>query len=324
MPARAVRWGLIGYGDIAEKRVARALRECPGSSLVAVAGRRAEPAAAFAARHGAARSFGDWRELLGDGEIDAVYIATPVRLHAEQAVAAAEAGKHVLCEKPMALDVGGCQRMVDAARRKGVRLGVAYYRHLYPVVRRLRELLASGEIGRAVLGHAQAFEPFDPGPDGPRSWLLRKADSGGGPLMDFGCHRIEVLLDLLGPVERVRGFPAKVRFPEREVEDTCVAYLGFPSGAAAVVSVSHAAQEARDSLEIIGTEGSAHVAVLNQGGLRIVTPAHTREERHPPHPNLHQPLIEDFVDAVLGGRDPAVTGAIGLEVNRVIAAAYAQ
>jgi predicted dehydrogenase len=247
-----------------------------------------------------------------------------VRLHAEQAVAAAEAGKHVLCEKPMALDVDGCQRMVGAARSKGVRLGVAYYRHLYPVVRRLRELLASGEIGRAVFGHAQAFEPFNPAPDGPRSWLLRKADSGGGPLMDFGCHRIEVLLDLLGPVERVRGFPSKVRFPEREVEDTCVVHLSFPSGAAAVLSVSHAAQEARDSLEIFGTEGSAHVGVLNQGGLRIVTPAHTREERHPPHPNLHQPLIEDFVDAVLWGRDPAVTGEIGLEVNRVIAAAYAQ
>ena len=142
--------------------------------------------------------------------------------------------------------------------------------------------------------------------------------------MDFGCHRIEVLMDLLGPVERVRGFPAKVRFPEREVEDTCVAHLGFASGAAAVLSVSHAAQEARDCLEIFGTEGSAHVDVLNQGGLRILTPAHTREERHPPHPNLHQPLIEDFVDAVLRGRAPAVTGEIGLEVNRVIAAAYAQ
>jgi len=323
MPARAVRWGLIGCGDIAEKRVARALRECPASSLHAVAGRRAEQAADFAARHGAARSYPDWRELLEDGDIDAVYLATPVRLHAEQAVAAAEARKHVLCEKPMALDVDGCQRMVDAARGNGVRLGVAYYRHLYPVVRRLRELLASGEIGRPVLGHVQAFEPFVPPPDGRRSWLLRKADSGGGPLMEFGCHRIEVLLNLLGRVERVKGFPANVRFPEREVEDTCVAYLGFPSGAAAVLSVSHAAQEARDSLEIFGSEGSAHVDVLNQGGLRIVTPAHTREERHPPHPNLHQPLIEDFVDAVLTGRDPAVTGEIGLEVNRVIAAAYA-
>jgi predicted dehydrogenase len=324
MPAGRVRWGLIGYGDIAEKRVARALRECAGSSLVAVAGRRPELAAAFAARHGATRSYGDWRELLRDGEVDAVYVATPVHLHAEQAVAAAQAGKHVLCEKPMALDAGACQRMVDAARSKHVRLGVAYYRHLYPVVRRLRELLASGEIGRAVLAHAQAFELFDPAPEGPRSWLLRKADSGGGPLMDFGCHRIEVLLDLLGPVERVRGFPANVRFPEREVEDTCVAHLSFPSGAAALVSVSHAAQGTRDSLEIFGTEGSAHVDVLNQGGLRIVTPAHTREERHPPHPNLHQPLIEDFVDAVVQGRDPAVTGDIGLEVNRVIAAAYAQ
>jgi predicted dehydrogenase len=317
-----VRWGLIGCGDIAAKRVAAALRDGAGSALVAVARARTELAAEFAKRHGARRWHADWRDVLRDPEVDAVYVATPVRLHAEQAVAAAEAGKHVLCEKPMAVDVPACERMVRAARDHRVRLGVAYYRHLYPVIARLRALLASGEIGRPVLAQAQAFEPFAPTAEHPRAWLLRKAESGGGPMMDFGCHRIEVLLDLLGPVAEVRGFPANVRFPERDVEDTCVAHLSFRGGAQAVLTVTHAAFERRDTLEVLGTEGSAQVPVLNEGLLRIVTAAGTREERHPPAANLHQPLVEDFVAAVREGRDPAVTGEAGLEVSRALAAIY--
>jgi predicted dehydrogenase len=319
-----VGWGLVGCGDIAAKRVAAALRQAEGSALVAVARARAELAAEFAERHGAKRWHADWRDLLRDGEVDAVYLATPVRLHAEQAVAAAEAGKHVLCEKPMALDVAGCERMIFAARANGVRLGVAYYRHHYPLVARLRGLVASGEIGEPVLAQVQTFEPFDPGPDHPRAWLLRRSESGGGPMADFGCHRIEVLLDLLGPLAEARGFPDNVRFREREVEDTCVAHLRFRSGAVAVLAVTHAAHERRDTLELFGTRGSAHVSVLNQGGLRIVTATGTREERHPPHPNLHQPLVEDFVAAVREGHEPAVTGEVGLEVARVVAMVYRQ
>ncbi len=319
-----VGWGLVGCGDVAAKRVAAALGQAAGSTLVAVARARAALAAEFAARHGARRWHADWRDVLKDAEVDAVYLATPVRLHAEQAIAAAEAGKHVLCEKPIALDVASGERMLAAARAHGVRLGVAYYRHHYPVIARLRELVASGEIGEPVLAQVQAFEPFDPGPDHPRAWLMRRSESGGGPMADFGCHRLEVLLDLLGPVAEVHGFPDNVRYREREVEDTCVAHLRFRNGAVAVLAVTHAASEPRDTLEIFGTLGSAHVSVLNQGTLRVVTAAGTREERHPPHPNLHLPLVEDFVAAVRENRDPSVTGEVGLEVARVIARIYGE
>jgi predicted dehydrogenase len=319
-----VRWGLIGCGDIAAKRVAEALRRSAGSALVAVARARRELAADFAERHGARRWHGDWKALLRDDEIDAVYIATPVHLHAEQAVAAARAGKHVLCEKPMALDVAGSERMLAEARARGLRLGVAYYRHHYPVVARLRQLLASGELGQPVLAQVQAFEAFDVPRDHPRAWFLRRAEAGGGPMADFGCHRIEVLLDLLGPVAEAQGFPDNVRFRERDVEDTFVARMRFRSGAVALLGVTHAVHERRDTLEIFGTRGSAHVGVLNQGDLRVLTASGVREERHPPHPNLHQPLVEDFVAAVREGREPAVTGEVGLEVTRVLARLYGQ
>jgi predicted dehydrogenase len=319
-----VGWGLIGCGDIAAKRVAAALRDSPNSALVAVARARAELAAQFAKEHGARRSHADWRDLLRDDEVDAVYLATPVALHVEQAIAAAEAGKHVLCEKPMALEVKDCARMIDAARDNHVRLGLAYYRHHYPVIARMREILASGEIGQPVIAQAQAFEPFNPTPDHPRAWLLRKSASGGGPMADFGCHRIEVLLDLLGPVKETRGFPSNVRFKDREVEDTCVAHLGFESGAQAMITVTHAARERRDTVEIIATEGSVNVPVLNDGLLRVITRESVREEQHPPHANLHQPLVEDFVAAVRAGRESAVPGETGLEVQRVLADIYAE
>jgi predicted dehydrogenase len=317
-------WGLLGCGDIAAKRVAGALRDAPGSALVAVARARAELAEAFARAHGARRSHADWRDLLRDPEVEAVYVATPVRWHAGQAVAAAEAGRHVLCEKPMALDAAECDRMIAAARANGVRLGVAYYRHHYPVVARLRALLASGALGRPVLARAECFERFDAAPDHPRAWFLRRSESGGGPMMDFGCHRIEVLLDLLGSVRAVEASLANVLFRERDVEDTCVARLDFGSGASAVLTVTHAAAERRDHFELVGTEGSAHVPVLNDGRLRLVTPAGTREEQHPPHANLHQPLVDDFVRAVREGRDPAVSGEVGREVSRVLDAIYAR
>jgi predicted dehydrogenase len=319
MSGHTVRWGLVGCGDIARKRVAPALRDAPGSALLAVARAQSEQAEAFARDFGAAGWHADWRDLVRDERIDAVYIATPVDLHADQTVAAAEAGKHVLCEKPMALDLASCDRMIAACRANDVRFGVAYYRHFYPVVLRMREILASGEIGRPALAEALAFEWFDPPADFPARWRLDRARSGGGPMFDFGCHRLEVLLHLLGGAERASGLMANGLFA-REIEDTCVAHLQFAGGACAILAVSHAARESRDTLDVYCSGGSLHVPVLNQELLRVVTPTGAREETLPPHPNLHQPLVEDFVAAVRGGREPAVGGETGREVNRLLAA----
>src|SRR6185369_14041146 len=144
----------------------------------------------------AARSYADWHDLIVDPDVHAVYVATPVHLHSEQTIAAAEAGKHVLCEKPMAMNTAECDRMIAACRTNGVQLGIAYYRHFYPVVLRVKEIIASGEIGKLVLAQVNAFQRFNPQPGDDRHWLVEKAKAGGGPMMDFGCHRIEILLNL--------------------------------------------------------------------------------------------------------------------------------
>src|SRR4051794_25081955 len=120
----SLAWGLIGAGDIVRKRVAGALRHGTGCHLVAVSRARADLVDAFAREVGALRAYADWRDLVAGEAVEAVYVATPVHLHARQTIAAAEAGKHVLCEKPMAMDAGECDRMIAACRANRVALGI--------------------------------------------------------------------------------------------------------------------------------------------------------------------------------------------------------
>jgi predicted dehydrogenase len=317
-----VRWGLIGAGDIVRKRVAGALRDARDSELVAVSRARADLVERFAREIGAPRWHASWRELVIDPEVDAVYVATPVRLHAEQTIAAAEAGKHVLCEKPMAMNAAECDRMIAACRANNVRLAVAYYRRFYPAVRRAAEIIASGEIGEPVFAQMIASEPFDPRPGAPRFWLVQRSESGGGPMADFGCHRVEVLLHLLGPVRQVQSLVASVVL-RREVEDTAVALLRFERGACAVVAVTNAAADRQDTLDLFGSKGSIRIASLNGGEIVVHAGGQDRRELHPPPPNVHVPLVEDFVSAVRGRRDPTVDGQAGRAVAIVQDEIYA-
>ena len=318
---KILRWGLIGCGDIARKRIAPALRDLSSCALLAVSRANFDLAELFAKEFGAKRWWQDWRHLCADEEIDAVYIATPVHLHAAQAIAAAEAGKHVLCEKPMALNVGECDRMIAAARASNVKLGVAYYRHFYPAVERIKSILSADEIGRPVMAQINAFEWFDPQPEHPRHWLIQKEQAGGGPMFDFGCHRIEVLINILGHIKHTTSLLRNVLF-ERAVEDTGVAVFQFERGACGVLTVTHAAHEPQDTLELFGSRGSIHVPVLNEGKIIIKSAEGERSEIHPPAPNLHQPLIEDFVAAVIEDREPRVSGEMGREVAIIEEAIY--
>ena len=254
MSGSKIRWGLIGCGDISRKRVAPALRDSASCELIAVSRARAELAESFAREFGAPRWSSDWQDFLMDYEIDAIYIATPAHLHAEQTIAAAERGKHVLCEKPMALSVADCDRMIAACRANDVKLGVAYYRHFYPAVRRVKELVNSGELGVPVVAQINAFEWFDPSTSDPRRWLINRSLSGGGPMFDFGCHRIEVLLDILGDVRDVKATLANAFF-DREVEDTATAVFQFERGTCGTLTVTHAAREPQDTFNPFCSQG---------------------------------------------------------------------
>jgi predicted dehydrogenase len=141
-------------------------------------------------------------------------------------------------------------------------------------------------------------------------------------MFDFGCHRIEMLVNLFGDVTAVRGLASNVLF-SRDVEDTACALLQFENGTQGVISVTHAAREPQDTLEVFGSEGSIRVDVVNEGRLRVRTKEGERFESHPPHANLHQPLVEDFARAVLQGRPPRVDGRTGQKVSEILELIYA-
>ncbi len=135
--------------------------------------------------------------------------------------------------------------------------------------------------------------------------------------MDFGCHRIEVLQHLFGRVKETQSQLFNLHF-KREVEDTAYVSLLFENHTQAIIRVTHAAYEARDTLDIFGTKGSIHIPVLNGVSMTIKTEKGERTENHPPHQNVHQPLIEDFTNAVLENRNPVVDGHTGREVNLIL------
>ena len=312
-----LRWGLIGCGDISRKRIAPALKTLNQCELLAVSRANHILAESFAKEFNTKRWYKNWQDLTRDEEIDAVYIATPVYLHAEQTIAAAGNGKHVLCEKPMALNAKDCEDMIEICFKYNVRLGIAYYRHFYPVIARVKEIILSGEIGEPVIVGIHVYEWFDRKPGEPRYWLLEKELSGGGPMMDFGCHRIEVLQNLFGKVKEMQSQMFNLHF-KREVEDTAYVSLLFENNTQAIIRVTHAAYEARDTLDIYGTKGTIYIPVLNNGKLIVKTEKGERTENHPPHQNVHQPLIEDFTNAVMENRNPLVDGSVGREVTLIL------
>ena len=142
-------------------------------------------------------------------------------------------------------------------------------------------------------------------------------------MFDFGCHRIEVLLNIFGAINSVRALTANVLF-DRDTEDTATALFRFAEGACGVLSVSHAAMEPRDSLNIFGSLGSIRVSILNEGKVRVIGKSGERYESHAPAANLHTPLIENFVDAATGIREPAVSGEVGRAVAMIEEEIYRQ
>jgi len=317
-----INWGLVGCGDIAKKRVAPAICALEGHRLEAVARKDPSRLGDFAEKFGVERTFAGAGDLIEDPQIDAVYLATPVNLHRQHAVLAAQAGKHVLCEKPMALDSAECDIMIEACEKAGVLLGVAYYRRFYPAVETIRSILAGGALGVPILARAMAAEYWRFDDSHPMAWRIRPQEGGGGPLMDFGSHRIDVLLDIMGPVIEVGAFTDRLLF-ERLVEDSALVIMRHASGAHSLVGAYHSIGRHFDELEISGSRGNIAVPSLNSG--RLIITGDEQEEKildRPPHQNLHLPLIEDFGRAINEGRQPRVTGRTARLTSRIMEAAY--
>ena len=292
-----LNWIVIGIGDIATRRVIPAIQAEPRSSVYGLVTRDAAKAASYSTR-----VFNTLDAALADRAVDAVYVGTPVFLHAPQTIQSLRAGKHVLCEKPMAMNEAEARSMLQAADESGKTFGVAYYRRCYPKVQRAKQLIETGAIGKPVVAELTCHAWFDG--EGSRSWLVDPAKAGGGPLFDIASHRIDVLNFLFGQPQRVSGQLSNV-VHHYAVEDNATVMIEYAGGVRGVVDVRWHSKVVRDECRIRGTEGEIEMSPLN--GPALTYPV--CKENLPPHANLHYPMIENFVDAVVGKAPLLASGA---------------
>ncbi len=320
----ALNWGIIGMGDIADRVMAPAMAQACNNRLVAVMRRDRKKAEELAHKHGAQRSYGSVQEILCDDGIDAVYIATPVSCHANQTIEAAEHGKHVLCEKPMAMTVEEAEAMVTACEAHNVKLMVCYYQRFNRRHQQIRKLLQTEAIGQVT---ALRLSFCSLGRDDPTSWRQDPAIGGGGNLMDCGSHCVDLLRFLVGEPHAVSAFVDTLAF-SYPVDDTATMLLKLESGAHAVISAHWSTlvpgEQDSSSLAIYGTEGAIYSAPLHdkhsRGTLKLMTRSEQRQYCF--EQSTHVALLEAFAGSIEADSQAPISGYDGLRASQIIAAGY--
>jgi 1,5-anhydro-D-fructose reductase (1,5-anhydro-D-mannitol-forming) len=307
-----LKWLVIGIGDITTKRVIPGLLAEPRSELWGIVTRDPRKAEPYGAR-----VFTSLDTALTDGGADAVYVATPVFLHAPQTIAALQAGKLVLCEKPMAMNYPEACTMVEAARAANRTLGVAYYRRSYPKVRRARDLLRQGAIGQPLFAYITCYE-WRSVAETKRTWQFDRALAGGGPLFDIASHRIDVLNFLFGEPQRVTAHLSNA-LHATAVEDSATLVIEYANKVRGVVDVRWNSHLSRDEFRIVGVDGEMDLTPLT--GPALIIPG--GREDWPPHANLHFPCLQNFVAAVLDGAPLLASGETSLWTDWVTEEAVA-
>lgn len=315
-----LRWLCAGTGDIVRKRAAAALAHAEGGSLVGFCG-GLERARSLADEHGAAEVYDNLDDALARTQADAVYIGTPVHRHADEALRAINAGKHVLIEKPLGLNAPDAQRMADAAHQAGVVAGCAYYRRTYPRFSHLKAILQSGELGRIVLVRTACWSWFNPTQDDPKHWRVEKALSGGGPLADMGCHMFDVLIGLLGMPRSVFAQCATLA-QEYEVEDSSAIVMTMPDGAQVLATFGWNSRTWAHEFEVVGTEGKVTWTPADTGPIVTTRGRDVVSIDLPNAANVHEPLVVDFNAAVATGRAPVCPLTEAVKTNQLLDAIY--
>ena len=323
-------WAIVSTGRHPDTKMAPAINAAANSAIAAVVSRDIGRAKAFAAKHGAGSAYDDLDASLRDPAVHVVYVASPNALHVEHTLKAAAAGKHVLVEKPMALSVEDCQRMIDACADAGVKLGVGFHLRTHPGHRRVRELVTSGALGRLALtiatwarGTRGVITP-PPRPD-LQAWWGDPTMVGAGAMMATGVHCVDTMRFVTGrevtEVAAVTDAEA-----DRPLEELLTLSLRLDDGSLATVLTGRRTPDyLGNDLMVYGSDGRAGVRdsmdTVLHGTLDVATDALTVDESFETDPiALYTWQVDAFTEAVERNLEPAASGIDGLRAAQVTVA----
>ena len=321
----AFGWGIVSTGRHPEVKVAPAVNAAAGAELVAVYSRDQGRADAFAKAQGARAAYSKLSDLLGDPRVQGVFVCSPNVLHAEHVVQAAQAGKHVLCEKPMATTVADAVRMVQACRRAGVTLGVAFNLRQHPAHIRAKEIVASGALGRVVVAQGQwAFGVRGRDGSPPRNalnqwWDMPDLIGGASTMMGTGVHVVDLMRFVLGQEVTEVTAVTDGQTAAKPLEQIACLTLRFSGGTLGQVTASRLLPDSRNDFRLYGIlgrlEGHASLWEARTGRFETISETVNETADYPESllPN-YVAEIEDFQRAVAAGKDPAATGVDGLRI----------
>lgn len=306
-------WGLIGASTIAGEHMVRAIRAQAGHEIVAVASGSLERARVFAAGHGIEKVYGSVSALLADPKVRVVYVSSTNERHHQQVVAAAAAGKHVLCEKPLALNLQDAEAMVQACRDAGVVLATNHHLRNAATHRKIRDLIRGGAIGTPLF--ARVFHAVHL-PASLQGWRIDRPEAGGGVILDISVHDADTLRFILDaePVEAV-GLAQSTPMARQGLEDGVMAVLRFDNGLLAQLHDAFTVGHAGTGIEIHGTSGSIFGRdVMTQKPIGSVWLRDAQGERECPveHADLYAQGVQAFCRALETGSEPAATAQDGL------------
>lgn len=320
-----LNWGLIGASTIARQWMVDAIRSQPDCSIAGIASADPARAAKFASELALPKAYRSVEELIADPAIDVVYISTTNQHHEPQTLAAAAAGKHVLCEKPLSLSLGGARGMVDACAKAGVVMGTNHHLRNAITHRRMRELIANGAIGAPLavrVFHAVFLPEFLQG------WRIDSAESGGGVILDITVHDADTLRFLLDdePIE-VTALTASQGMGKAGIADSVMGVMRFANGTLAQFHDAFTIAHTSTGIEIHGTDGSLigrNVMTQAPIGEVVLRRGQTEETVDlGEHNNLYVRSVRNFTDAVLGKGSPSASGHDGVR-SLAIALAVAE
>lgn len=333
--SRRLKTAIIGCGNIAPSH-ADALSTLPESEFWAFCDVDIDRARSMAAQYNVPHAFGDLDDLLASG-VEALMVCTPHKSHEEIVTRAAAAGVHVLCEKPISVELDEADRMIAAADAAEIAFGVVFMRRFWPAAQRIRRAIDAGQIGVPTLGMCQCLLWRPESYFAQADWRGTWEGEGGGVLMNQAVHVIDMLQWFMGPVREVYGkYATLVHGDYIDVEDTVAATITFTSGALGIVEATttvnpqqgyrvsvHGSNGASLSVWELpeATQGFNDVWTLDpDGDRRALWEAADRD--NPGFPGFHKLQIEDFLQAIIEGRPPAVTGAEGRKSIAIIQAIY--